>query len=370
MEKISLFLSAGDFHTAIKFDDNKRYMGDKEKKRRKSAGLGLAIWILAFLILVIVFLVKADDIKKNLEKARVFERLAGKTPSFLKSEDSKSDKKEILPEKTVLDFAEEEFSEKQKTESENQKKTENLKAEENIKLNSEEKKLDLRKDNQFEFKETEKQEPANHESSKNIKNDSDLSFQTAAAKEKKTDAASKTETQENRNYSAEKTGKKLGNELEKANFSKKPKNVESKTSNTIVSKICFVAIDSDGPVIRKEVSRSVLKDSPLTNSIISLLKGPTDLENSTGCRTLIPAGTRLYSASVKNGVATLDFSEEFEFNSYGVEGYLGQLMQIVYTATNYSTVDSVQILIEGQKKEYLGSEGVWIGSPLSRASFR
>nr|WP_257225304.1 GerMN domain-containing protein [Treponema parvum] len=52
-----------------------------------------------------------------------------------------------------------------------------------------------------------------------------------------------------------------------------------------------------------------------------------------------------------------------------MEGYLGQLMQIVYTATSFSTVDSVQFLIEGQKKDYLGSEGVWIGSPLARSSF-
>ena len=44
-------------------------------------------------------------------------------------------------------------------------------------------------------------------------------------------------------------------------------------------------------------------------------------------------------------------------------------MQIVYTATEFSTVKSVQFLIDGQKKEYLGSEGVWIGSPLSRTSF-
>jgi spore germination protein GerM len=45
-------------------------------------------------------------------------------------------------------------------------------------------------------------------------------------------------------------------------------------------------------------------------------------------------------------------------------------MQVVYTATAFSTVDSVQILIDGEKKEYLGSEGVWIGSPLARSSFR
>ena len=44
-------------------------------------------------------------------------------------------------------------------------------------------------------------------------------------------------------------------------------------------------------------------------------------------------------------------------------------MQIVYTSTEFSTVDSVQFLIDGNKKDYLGSEGQWIGSPLSRASF-
>ena len=84
---------------------------------------------------------------------------------------------------------------------------------------------------------------------------------------------------------------------------------------------------------------------------------------------LIPEGTKLLGAKVQNGIAYLDFSENFEFNSYGVEGYNGQLMQIVYTATNFSTVKSVQFLIEGKKKEYLGSEGQWIGSPLSRSAF-
>ena len=85
---------------------------------------------------------------------------------------------------------------------------------------------------------------------------------------------------------------------------------------------------------------------------------------------LIPEGTRLLGASVKNGTATLNFNEAFELNqTVGVEGYIAQLMQIVYTATEFSTVRSVQILIEGEKKDYLGSEGQWIGSPLARSSF-
>jgi spore germination protein GerM len=123
-------------------------------------------------------------------------------------------------------------------------------------------------------------------------------------------------------------------------------------------------------VSRKQISRTITKnDSPLTGNIQLLLAGPNASERSKGCRSLIPDGTRLLSASVRDGVALLNFSEEFEYNRVGVEGYLGQLMQIVYTATEFSTVNSVQFLIDGQKKEYLGSEGVWIGSPLSRSSF-
>lgn len=135
--------------------------------------------------------------------------------------------------------------------------------------------------------------------------------------------------------------------------------------------LCYVMIDSDGAVIRKEVIKEVPKNSsPLTTAINTLLSGPTSEEADKGYKSLIPEGTKLLGARVANKTATLNFSESFSFNKYGVQGYLGQLMQIVYTATSFSTIDNVQFLIEGQKLEYLGGEGVWIGSPLSRISFK
>lgn len=135
--------------------------------------------------------------------------------------------------------------------------------------------------------------------------------------------------------------------------------------------LCYVMIDSDGAVIRKEVIKEVTKNSsPLTTAINTLLSGPTSEEADKGYKSLIPEGTKLLGARVANKTATLNFSESFSFNKYGVQGYLGQLMQIVYTATSFSTIDNVQFLIEGQKLEYLGGEGVWIGSPLSRISFK
>lgn len=139
---------------------------------------------------------------------------------------------------------------------------------------------------------------------------------------------------------------------------------------TRTATLFFVKIDADGKVIRKETSREIAKtDSPLSETLNTLFRGTSSAEAGKGYRSLIPEGTRLLSAVVKDGVATVNVSEEFQFNQFGIEGYLGQLAQVVFTATSFSTVKSVQFLIEGQRREYLGAEGVWIGTPLSRDKF-
>ncbi len=145
----------------------------------------------------------------------------------------------------------------------------------------------------------------------------------------------------------------------------------AKTTGTTDLYLCFVEIDPDGSIIRKLIKRTVPKtDSPLSAAINLVLQGPdTTQAEERNCTTLIPYGTKLLGARVTDGVAYLDFNDNFEINTNGVEGYNGQLMQLVYTATSFSTVNSVQFLVEGKKKEYLGSEGQWIGSPLSRNSF-
>lgn len=156
------------------------------------------------------------------------------------------------------------------------------------------------------------------------------------------------------------------------NTNVKPKDTPvTQTPKTRKANLFFVQIDSDGRVVRKEVIREIKQtDSPLTETLTTLLAGVNSAEKTKGMRTLIPEGTKLLSVTVNNGVASINVSEEFQFNQFGIEGYLGQLAQIVYTATAYSTVSSVQFLIDGQKREYLGSEGIWIGSPLSRNSFK
>lgn len=154
-----------------------------------------------------------------------------------------------------------------------------------------------------------------------------------------------------------------------------PKEEEKKKEEKLVEvtkvNLCFVYIDSDGTIVRKISPRQIPKsDAPLTNTIKAIISGP--IESDKNCVSLIPAGTRLLGASVKNGIATLNFSQEFEFGGINADSYRAQLMQIVYTATEFSTVTSVQFLIEGQRKDYMGSEEcqIWIGSPYNRSHFK
>lgn len=132
----------------------------------------------------------------------------------------------------------------------------------------------------------------------------------------------------------------------------------------------FMQLAEDGSLVRAKVSRAIkVSDSPLFDVIQSLLAGPTEAEKKRGLISVIPPNSRLLSATVKDGIAYLNFNDAFQFNTYGVEGYTAQLKQIVWTATEFTTVQGIQILIEEKSPVYLGSEGIRIDKPLTRDSF-
>ena len=136
------------------------------------------------------------------------------------------------------------------------------------------------------------------------------------------------------------------------------------------SSIYFIRVTDQGTIYPEGVVREVTyTNNPMTETLNTLLEGPTSEELNLGLLNLIPDGTRLLSAAVRDRVAYLNFSEEFRFNPMGFEGLMAQLQQIVYSTTEFSTVERVQILIEGQLVEYLGVEGIFIGKPLGRDSF-
>jgi len=133
--------------------------------------------------------------------------------------------------------------------------------------------------------------------------------------------------------------------------------------------IYFANVGSDGQILHSKVTRKIpVSDSPMQDALNVLLAGPTAEELSRGLINLVPKNTRILSATIRGNTAYISFSEDFLFNTFGVEGYVAQLRQIVWTVTEFQNVKDVQILVEGRRMDYLG-EGIWIGSPISRQSF-
>lgn len=280
-------------------------MASKKTKRNKFFA---ALWLLLFLILVIVFLVKKDDFIANLKSTNFFEKVTGSTPEFIQNYEVKE-----KPNKTNGLLEVEEIPAPGKAEIQTQGILDS-------------------KQEQKDFAETSETEEFEYEE--------DVTVPPPQTEKPVEEIVA-------------------------------PKTEKPKPAQTMNVKLFFVQVDSDGNVNRKNVTRAIAKnDSPLTSTIRALVEGP--LETEKNCMSLIPEGTRLLGASVRDGIAALNFSEEFEFNTIGAEGYRAQLMQIVFTATEFATVESVQFLIEGKHKDYIGSgEDVWmwIGSPYTRSSF-
>jgi spore germination protein GerM len=137
-----------------------------------------------------------------------------------------------------------------------------------------------------------------------------------------------------------------------------------------VRTLYFVRVDDTigMPFISAVKRRLNEKSSSLNDALNALLAGPNGEDVRAGLRTLIPEGSRLLSARVDGSTAYLNFNEAFMFNSFGREGYIAQLRQLVWTATEFSNVLEVQILIEGKTINYLDNN-ISVKTPLNRNSF-
>ncbi|WP_028974504.1 GerMN domain-containing protein [Spirochaeta cellobiosiphila] len=145
---------------------------------------------------------------------------------------------------------------------------------------------------------------------------------------------------------------------------------EDSQDRTRISTLYFLKVNNDGKILLRSSERQIpYSESPLTSTLHILLAGTTPEEANDGLISLIPHDSKLLGISVADGIAVVNFSEDFQFNQIGIEGYDAQLKQIVYTATEFSTVNKVQFLIEGRKVPYLGAEGLYIMDPLGREVF-
>ena len=289
------------------------YQGDYTVSMAAKKKIGFTlIAILAFIIIfLIIFLIKLDDIKYSLKSTGFFTHVFGSEPEFIQN---------YTPEETL----------------------------ENLNTPVDTNKNPLVFKNEEDISPVEQQEVAPIDFNNLLNTENDINQENALTQDiTETDTPNTENTEDVAAVAI----------------------VEPKAVETTEARLFFAEVDSNGSIFRYEEKRSVPKtNSPLTTTINELLMGPE--KSDINHRSFIPEGTKLLGASVKNGVATLNFSEEFQYNVYGIEGARTQLMQVVYTASVFPTVKSVQILIDGEKKEYLGSEGVWIGTPLTTGNFR
>jgi spore germination protein GerM len=102
----------------------------------------------------------------------------------------------------------------------------------------------------------------------------------------------------------------------------------------------------------------------------ALLAGPTDDESAANIFTAIPDGARLLGLEVVQGIATVDLSREFEPSS-GTTGELLTLAQVVYTLTQFPTVDAVRFELEGKEPRLFASHGFMLqGNLQTRKDYR
>ncbi|MBN1458999.1 MAG: GerMN domain-containing protein [Armatimonadetes bacterium] len=102
-----------------------------------------------------------------------------------------------------------------------------------------------------------------------------------------------------------------------------------------------------------------------TAAVGLLLAGPSGAESSAGMTSEIPDGTRLRGLSVGNGLATVDLDAGFASGGGTSSMYL-RLGQLVYTLTEFPTVDRVWLKVDGELLTSLGGEGLLLRQPLSR----
>ena len=343
------------------------------RDRRKKSGvslIGLVIWVVAAVALVIMFLANKKRIFGNLKATGFFERVFGSTPKFI--EDAEVPEEKIA--KNDVD-AESDYVEIQLVQGAAENEDGDSILYTNLPNGS--KKKTGRNETVPETKDpvadTAVQETLDYDDV------TDLVASGSSVYGSSEDEAFGVYSDQNSSIALESVGVQSSttepahsinpNLIYEPNTTDPVKSPTDTPAENISLRLFFIEINSDGTSSICEVPRLMKKSAtPLSDSINALIDGPTPAEQkSHNCRTMVSPGTRLLSASVKNGIATLNFSEELEFNNFGIEGIMWELDQIVYTATAFPSVQKVQFLIEGTHREYI-SEGLRIGEPLGRES--
>ncbi|PKL18481.1 MAG: hypothetical protein CVV49_05860 [Spirochaetae bacterium HGW-Spirochaetae-5] len=113
------------------------------------------------------------------------------------------------------------------------------------------------------------------------------------------------------------------------------------------------------------VKRKVQDKQILLQTLEQLIKGPTAYEQGRGYITAVPSHLKIRSINITGKTAEIDFSSVIEEGATG-EILIKRIKQLVFTSTQFDNVDSIVIMINGQRRKTIGGDGLFIGGPLRR----
>ncbi|CAN5889107.1 hypothetical protein BH23ACT5_BH23ACT5_20740 [soil metagenome] len=132
------------------------------------------------------------------------------------------------------------------------------------------------------------------------------------------------------------------------------------------SSITVYLLDQNGSA--RAVQRSVTTNEVARAAIQALITGPTSGEIAADLSTAVPADTLILGLRIDGGTAVVDLSREFEAGA-GSLSILGRLAQVVYSLTEFGSVERVRLLIDGEAVDVFSSEGVVLGQTVTRRDF-
>jgi germination protein M len=105
-----------------------------------------------------------------------------------------------------------------------------------------------------------------------------------------------------------------------------------------------------------------------TAAMKALLHGPTADERSAGLTSAVPDGTRLLGIAIRDGLATVDLTSEYQSGG-GALSMQTRLGQVVYTLTQFPTVQKVLFRLDGSPVNVFSSEGIVLDHPVGRSDY-
>lgn len=126
-------------------------------------------------------------------------------------------------------------------------------------------------------------------------------------------------------------------------------------------------------LVRGEKLGVALRQVPQTQAIAraaveELLAGPNAQEQGWGLGSQVPSGTKLLGLTVSDGTARVDLSGEFASGGGSLSVTL-RLAQLVYTLTQFPTVERVELMLDGEQIDVFTGEGIVMEHADTRADF-